>query len=40
MAGKPKAAAQSAPIPAEQRGQVRKIAETWLNWARENGYQW
>jgi hypothetical protein len=28
------------PIPAEERGQVRKIAETWLRWARENGYQW
>ncbi len=28
------------PIPPEERGQVRKIAETWLRWARENGYQW
>src|SRR5216117_2670475 len=28
------------PIPAEERGQVRKIAETWLRWARENRYQW
>ena len=28
------------PISAEQRGQIRKIAETWLGWARENGYQW
>src|SRR5206468_6564481 len=28
------------PIPAELRGQIRKIAETWLRWARENGYQW
>jgi hypothetical protein len=28
------------PVPAEQRGQVRKIAETWLSWARENGYRW
>src|SRR5205807_9481865 len=28
------------PIPAEERGQIRKIAETWLRWARENGYQW
>lgn len=25
------------PIPAEERGQVRKIAERWLHWARENG---
>jgi hypothetical protein len=28
------------PIPAEQRGQVRKIAVTWLNWAKEQGYRW
>jgi hypothetical protein len=28
------------PIPADERGQVRKIAESWLRWARENGYQW
>jgi hypothetical protein len=28
------------PVPADERGQVRKIAETWLRWARENGYQW
>lgn len=28
------------PIPAEQRGQVRAIAETWLRWASDNGYQW
>ena len=28
------------PIPAEERGQVRKISETWLRWARENNYQW
>jgi len=28
------------PVPTEERGQVRKIAETWLRWARENGHQW
>ena len=28
------------PVPAEQRGHIRAIAETWLRWARENGYQW
>lgn len=28
------------PVSAEQRGQVRKIAQAWLGWARENGYQW
>jgi len=27
------------PVPTEQRGQVRKVAETWLSWARENGYR-
>jgi hypothetical protein len=27
------------PVPADERGQVRKIAQTWLGWARENGYQ-
>jgi hypothetical protein len=26
------------PIPPEERGQVRKIAESWLRWARENGH--
>jgi hypothetical protein len=28
------------PVPAEDRGQVRKIADTWLKWARENGIRW
>jgi hypothetical protein len=28
------------PVPAEDRGQVRKVAEAWLRWASENGYQW
>ncbi|MFO0969061.1 MAG: hypothetical protein U0793_26200 [Gemmataceae bacterium] len=28
------------PVPAEERGHVRKVAERWLHWARENGYQW
>jgi hypothetical protein len=27
------------PIATEERGQIRKIAESWLRWARENGYQ-
>ncbi len=26
------------PVPAEDRGQVRKVADAWLRWARENGY--
>jgi hypothetical protein len=28
------------PIPADERGNVQAIANRWLNWARENGYQW
>ncbi len=28
------------PIPAEERGQICRIAQTWLRWARENSYQW
>ncbi len=28
------------PVGPDERGQVRKIAETWLRWARENGSQW
>lgn len=28
------------PIPADQRGKIRGIAETWLQWGRDNGYQW
>jgi hypothetical protein len=27
------------PVPAEERGQIRKIPETWVRWARENGYR-
>ena len=32
-----KAITGTSPIPPEERGQVRKIADTWLRWARENG---
>jgi hypothetical protein len=28
------------PVPAEDRGAVRKVADAWLRWARENGYRW
>jgi hypothetical protein len=28
------------PVPPEDRGQVRKVADAWLRWARENGYSW
>lgn len=28
------------PLLEENAGKIQKIAETWLHWARENGYQW
>jgi hypothetical protein len=28
------------PVPPDDRGQIKKIAEAWLQWARENGCQW
>lgn len=28
------------PVPAESRGKVREMAEAWLRWGREHGYQW
>ena len=28
------------PVPAEERGQVRKVAAAWLRWARENDCRW
>lgn len=28
------------PVPAEERGQIAKVAEAWLRWARENGHKW
>jgi len=28
------------PVPAADRGKVAKVAEAWLRWARENGWQW
>jgi hypothetical protein len=28
------------PIPADACGQMRRIAETWLRWAKDNGYRW
>jgi hypothetical protein len=27
------------PVPAEEGGKIRKVAERWLAWARQNGYQ-
>lgn len=28
------------PVPAEEAGNIPKMTQTWLRWARENGYQW
>src|SRR4051794_3449838 len=28
------------PVPADDRGRIRKIADAWLRWAGENGYRW
>lgn len=28
------------PVAAEDRGRIERIAEAWLKWGRENGYQW
>jgi hypothetical protein len=27
------------PVPAEDRGKIRNVAEVWLRWAAENGYR-
>ncbi len=28
------------PVKSDERGQVSKVAEAWLGWAKENGFQW
>jgi hypothetical protein len=28
------------PVPADARGNVRRVADAWLTWARENGVRW
>ena len=28
------------PVPASDSGNLDKMAETWLRWGREHGYQW
>ena len=28
------------PVPDDVRGQMRKVAEAWLRWAKDNGYRW
>lgn len=28
------------PVPVTDRGDIRKTAESWARWGRENGYEW
>lgn len=28
------------PVPPESRGRIREMAEAWLRWGRQQGYQW
>jgi hypothetical protein len=28
------------PVPPEDRGNIRKAAEAWLRWGKEQGYRW
>jgi hypothetical protein len=28
------------PVAADARGNVRRVADAWLTWARENGVRW
>jgi len=28
------------PIQPEQRGRTKQMAESWLKWGKENGYEW
>lgn len=28
------------PVPVADRGNIAKMSEAWLRWARTNGYQW
>jgi hypothetical protein len=28
------------PVPEESRGDVRRMAECWIRWGRENSYRW
>ncbi len=28
------------PVPASDRGKIRKMTEAWLRWGKENGYRW
>ena len=28
------------PVPVSDRGNIAKMSEAWLRWARANGYQW
>lgn len=28
------------PVPAPDRGKIRKMGEAWLRWGKEHGYRW
>jgi hypothetical protein len=28
------------PVPVSERGNIRKMSETWLRWGKEHGYRW
>lgn len=28
------------PVPEEDGGRILKMRDAWLNWGKENGYQW
>jgi hypothetical protein len=30
----------ASPVPEEQRGKTREMAQTWVQWGREHGYRW
>ena len=31
---------EATPVPASAAGDIPKMVEAWLNWARSNGYRW
>jgi len=35
-----KAIAREDPVPPSQRGRTKKMIDAWLNWGKQQGYQW
>jgi Protein of unknown function DUF104 len=35
-----KAITAANPVPEDSRGDLRRMAECWIHWGRENGYRW